>query len=173
MTSSNLQLGATMDRLIMGVGLFFALGVPAAWVGYAESVLDASTSMLLELAPVDPRSLMQGDYMVLRYRLARDTDVDDTWPRTGTLAVTVSPDGVATAARRLDAGPPLGPDERRLTYRLRDGELRLGAESFFFQEGHAQVYDAARYGELRVDESGQAILVGLRDEDLAVLAPDE
>ena len=28
--------------------------------------------MLLELAPVDPRSLIQGDYMRLDYAIARD-----------------------------------------------------------------------------------------------------
>ena len=31
----------------------------------------------LELAPRDPRSLMQGDYMALRFRLAQD--IESTW----------------------------------------------------------------------------------------------
>jgi uncharacterized membrane-anchored protein len=36
------------------------------------------------------------------------------------------------------------------------------------QEGEAARYQGARYGEFRVDhESGEAVLVGLRDEALA------
>jgi uncharacterized membrane-anchored protein len=43
--------------------------------------------------------------------------------------------------------------------------VRLGAESFFFQEGHAQLYNGARYGEVRVAPSGTSVLVGLRGQE--------
>ena len=36
-----------------------------------ERVLANGEIMLLDLAPRDPRSLLQGDYMVLRYSLAQ------------------------------------------------------------------------------------------------------
>lgn len=36
-----------------------------------EQLLAEGTTVLLELAPRDPRSIMQGDYMVLRYHIAR------------------------------------------------------------------------------------------------------
>ncbi|RJQ16280.1 MAG: hypothetical protein C4560_09865 [Nitrospiraceae bacterium] len=50
-------------------------------------------------------------------------------------------------------------------------DVRLGAESFFFQEGHAEYYSTAKYGELRVSNDGDSVLVGLRDKNLVPLHP--
>ena len=58
-----------------------------------------------------------------------------------------------------------------IRYRERAGRVRLGAESFFFQEGHAKHYEDARYAELKLAESGESVLVGLRDADLEPLGP--
>lgn len=44
---------------------------------------------------------------------------------------------------------------------------KFATNSFFFQEGHAMDYAKARYGEFRVAGSGECILTGLRDENLA------
>jgi uncharacterized membrane-anchored protein len=41
---------------------------------------------------------------------------------------------------------------------------KTSAESFMFQEGHARRYSKARYGELKVSDSGASALVGLRGE---------
>ena len=35
-----------------------------------ERLIKQGETLLLELAPVDPRSLMQGDYMALRFAMA-------------------------------------------------------------------------------------------------------
>ena len=35
-----------------------------------EQILENGDTLLLQLAPRDPRSLLQGDYMILRYTLA-------------------------------------------------------------------------------------------------------
>ncbi len=53
-----------------------------------------------------------------------------------------------------------------------DFDLNIGAESFFFQEGHGEVFEEARYGELRFDGKGGTLLVGLRDESLKTLGPE-
>jgi uncharacterized membrane-anchored protein len=43
----------------------------------------------------------------------------------------------------------------------------LGTNAYFFEEGTAQRFERARFGEFRIDrESGEAVLVGLRDEQL-------
>ena len=151
-------------------GLMCAVGGPVGSILYYEHLAQRGQSMLLELAPVDPRSLMQGDYMRLDYRVSRGIEgVPGTLG--GTLAVTLDERGVVTDARLLKAGASLAPGEHKLRYRQAGDDVRLGAESFFFQEGNAELYDAARYGELRVDQGGNALLVGLRDEELNVLGP--
>ena len=127
-----------------------------------EQVLAHGRVVLLELAPVDPRSLMQGDYMQLSYAISRTlVGARSEWPRDGHLVLTQDAQGVARFVRR-HAGEPLGQGELLLRYRVRGNTVRLGAESFLFQEGHAPRYARARYGELRVAEGGESVLVGLR-----------
>ncbi|HMT00386.1 MAG TPA: GDYXXLXY domain-containing protein, partial [Saprospiraceae bacterium] len=41
-----------------------------------EDLLKNGKLILLELAPVDPRSLMQGDYMSLRYKISEGLKSD-------------------------------------------------------------------------------------------------
>ncbi|XQU09311.1 GDYXXLXY domain-containing protein [Halomonas sp. LY9] len=124
----------------------------------------------LELAPVDPRSLMQGDYMALNFALANRLQ-SELYQRTENLAasmdgeVVVRIDNTQVAHfQRIDDGTPLQADERRLHFRLRHGQVRFVTNAFFFQEGHAERYEAARYGEFRVNEAGKLLLTALRDE---------
>ena len=141
------------------LGLALVVGAMAWNVAKKERVLAQGRLVLLELAPRDPRSLMQGDYMQLNYAVASVRH--EGWPQDGHLVLTQTPEGVAKLVRR-HAGEPLQEGEFLLRYRIRDGLLRLGAETFFFQEGQAERYARARYGELRVAASGDSVLVGLR-----------
>ncbi len=140
---------------------------------HKEHVLRTGRPVLLRLAPRDPRSLIQGDYMVLRYRLATGDAARAVreGPADGRLVITMDENAVAQF-KRLHHQEPLAEGEFLLRYRRRgEGEIRLGAESFFFQEGHARYYENARYGELRVAPSGQSVLVGLRGEAFERLGP--
>lgn len=141
-----------------------------------ERILASGQTVLLPLAPVDPRSLMQGDYMQLRYEL--ELEIEQAFghpfyelhdradiPRHGKLVIEVDDENVGHFVR-IDDGTPLQERERLLEYRLREDwgqSLRVGAESFLFEEGTAALYQNARYGELVVSDDGEAILVGLRD----------
>ncbi len=152
-------------RVIFG-GLLLVAVVLVGLVMRKESVLKNGTPLLLELAPVDPRSLMQGDYMVLNYAIGREVNSDwDAKPEQGRLVLRLDENGVGRFVRREEPGAPLGPDELLLRYKIRQHRVRLGAESFFFQEGHADRYANAKYGELRVAGDGSSVLVGLRDVD--------
>ena len=117
--------------------------------------------MLLELAPVDPRSLMQGDYMALRYRIANDAFPGRTIGADGYIVVTTDADGVAKF-ERIDDGT-LRPGEIRLRYRWRDDGLKFATNAYFFEEGTASRYNGARFGEFRVGSDGEMILTRLRD----------
>ncbi|GHG63907.1 GDYXXLXY domain-containing protein [Comamonas sp. JC664] len=145
-------------------GLALALLVPTGLIVQEERVLRSGQVVLLELAPVDPRSLLQGDYMILDYAISQARRGDtDTLPPDGRLVLKLDADGVGTFARYDAPETPLAPGEVKLRYRVRAGRFQLGAESFFFQEGHADRYEGARYGELRVADDGDSVLVGLRD----------
>ena len=73
---------------------------------------------------------------------------------------------------RLDAGEPLAPDEFLMRYRIRDRQVKFATNAFFFQEGQADRYATARYGEFRIAADGNAILTGLRGKDLEPLGED-
>jgi len=129
--------------------------------------------VLLEIQPVDPRSLLQGDYMALRYAdgAMPPQDAAASLPHRGTAILALDQDGIARFAR-LDDGAPLAAGEQRLHFK-RFGEssvLQYGAESFFFQEGDADLYADAKYGVLRVDADGNSVLVGLADESRNMLS---
>ncbi len=128
-----------------------------------ERTLADGRTMLLRLVPRDPRSLMQGDYMVLRYAFAREIPETQLEQDKGCIVVSLDEHDVAEFVR-IHREEELGSDEHLLFYRNRGG-LRLGAESFFFQEGDGDLYAEARYGELKVDKSGTSVLVGLRGKN--------
>lgn len=160
-----------MRRLIALLAGLAILAVVNYTVYQREQLLSAGRVVLLELAPVDPRSLMQGDYMALRFRVAREAFAADR-PQgestDGHLVLRLDPRGVATFVR-FDDGAPLAADEVRMRYRVRAGNPKFATNAYFFQEGTADRYTAARYGEFRVDAGGESILTGLRDEDLKAL----
>jgi uncharacterized membrane-anchored protein len=150
-------------RVIFG-GLALVVVALAVLVVRKEWVLTHGTPVLLELAPVDPRSLIQGDYMVLDYAVSRELGQAGE-PREGLLVLRLDEHGVGRFVRTHEPGTPLAPGQLLLRYKVRKRRVRLGAESFFFQEGHANRYAGAKYGELRVAEDGSSVLVGLRNAE--------
>jgi uncharacterized membrane-anchored protein len=130
-----------------------------------ETLLADGQVVLLELAPVDPRSLMQGDYMALRFRveeavlaaLGRSHPVAD-----GHVVLARAENGVGHFVR-IDNGSALTANELLMRFRVRDGEVKFATHAFFFQEGTAERYANARFGEFRVNERGEAILTSLRN----------
>jgi uncharacterized membrane-anchored protein len=154
-----------LRTMMIWATLVVALGA-VNWLALGRERLAASGQvMYLELAPVDPRSLMQGDYMDLRYDLANRVPVGDA-TGAGALVVRLDARQVATFVRLHAPGSALRGGEHLLRYRVRSGRAHIGAESFFFQEGDAQLYENARYGELRVGPDGAVALVGLRGDQL-------
>ena len=146
-----------------------------------ERLLENGRVVHLELAPVDPRSLMQGDYMALQFRVAADARADVTRshpprpaegnePATadGRIVVALDARGIATY-RRLDDGKPLAQDEIYLRYRVRDGQMKFATNAYFFEERTAGRYEPARYGEFRVANDGDLLLTRLRGKDLEPL----
>lgn len=153
--------------MIGRIGFWLGLVLFVATVGWQtwakQAILDHGTEMLIPLAPVDPRSLMQGDYMALRYADILPEGLDQAaLPRRGVLVVRLDEAGEAHALR-LHQGEALADGERLLAYHQnRRGALAFAAESFLFQEGTAEEYADAKFGVLRVAKDGTALLSGLR-----------
>lgn len=80
--------------IVILLNLVLLLGFFNWSVVQKEETLAKGRLVLLELAPVDPRSLMQGDYMRLNYAI-RQVPHLDSLQRRGYAVVHVGEDGVA------------------------------------------------------------------------------
>ncbi|QWZ65186.1 GDYXXLXY domain-containing protein [Aeromonas sp. FDAARGOS 1417] len=156
----------TRQLALLLSGLAILAGINATVWRY-EHAMSSGEVVLLRLAPVDPRSLMQGDYMRLNYEIARELTSRD--------ARATQNKGIDTLVIRLDAhqvatlvadGKPdrLASDERLLQVHQSERQWQIGPDAYFFEEGTGEQYEAARYGEFRLQADGKTLLVGLRDE---------
>jgi uncharacterized membrane-anchored protein len=129
-----------------------------------EDLLKDGQLVLLELAPVDPRSLMQGDYMALRYKISENLDYE-RMSKCGYCVIRIDTNSVAEKVRFQKDPTPLNNEEHLIEYKASDRwNVNIGAESFFFQEGQAEKYEKAKYGGIKIDKNGNSLLIGLYDE---------
>lgn len=159
------MMSSKLTRAITALGAILVLIAVNHSIRAKEQIIRSGEPIYLALAPVDPRSLMQGDYMALRFQLADQLSAEGAENRANLRAPLVLDDRhVATLAKQGVA------TDRFIRYRLRDGRAWLGTNAYFFEEGTAARFTNARFGEFRLDrESGEAVLVGLRDAELKAL----
>ena len=161
---SDLSGKSRIATIAVVVALFLA--VMNFEIASKEKTIDNGTPMLLRLAPRDPRSLLQGDYMALRYSLANEIarTIDQESSRDGAIVVKLGELNEALLVR-IHGGEPLSQGEYLLRFRKRGESVRLASDAYFFQEGSGDLYANGRFGEVRVDTGGDAVLVGLRGSD--------
>ncbi len=140
--------------------------------------------VFLELIPVDPRSLMQGDYMALRFSLsdAIYRDLEKVADQKGRRKRAVAQDGFVIVTlddkkiasyKEFYSDQVLSENDIILRYRVRNGKVKFATNAFFFQEGHGKYYEPALYGQFRVDAKGELLLVAMYDKELKKLSSDE
>jgi uncharacterized membrane-anchored protein len=140
-------------------GALLALGILNFAIWQKEDTLANGETIYLKLAPVDPRSLMQGDYMRLNYALTRELSRQELSALSGRFIVAIDARGLGSFVR-LDNGEPLADSERYLAYKNRYG-AKFGIEQFFFQEGKGDEYAQAEYAKIRLSPNGNAMLLDL------------
>lgn len=148
-------------KIVLAVNLILVLLFFTFSVIQKETLIGEGAEVLLRLAPVDPRSLMQGDYMALNYQVFDKIGYDS---KSGYIVVKVGRDRVAEFVR-LQSGKNVNDGELIIRYKRDLGRLTIGADNYFFQEGSAKKYEKAKYGLLKVDSDGNSILVGLCNKD--------
>lgn len=172
----------TVKITIALLGLSVILIVMTVNVTKYETHLATGDTVLLELAPVDPRGFMQGDYMTLRYALEdellsqlRQRLVQDDYfieATEGYAIVALDDNRVGTFTRLVNVIPSdLAANEMAIHYRVRNNALKLATNAFFFQEGHAEAFEAAEYGLFRVNDKGEPLLTNMIDEEFQVIDP--
>lgn len=156
---------------IILLGLVCSVAFVNSQIKTMSKINDEGEMVLLQLRPVDPRAFMMGDYMTLDYAAGTLPVRDEEGPPSGQAIVSLDENNVATFVG-LDKGE-LSTSEIRINY-ARDfrGRATYGGSRYYFQEGTAELYEAAEYGVFKVAPSGRALLVGLADENFDLITPD-
>lgn len=136
MTIDRFSFGQRVLALVIGlVGLLLAL------IGNIELTRAESTPVVLETAPVDPRSMFQGDYVTLSYKISR-VDTAQSFSNGQTIYVVLRQNiesGLWEVARASATLPELSADEKVIRG-VSEGynRVRYGIEAFFVPEdqGH-------------------------------------
>jgi uncharacterized membrane protein/uncharacterized membrane-anchored protein len=167
-------------------GLVIVLAAVNSGIYQREGILRDGQRVVLALAPVDPRSLMQGDYMALSFDVAvqayrqiyaaGERQGDAAAPRQdhGYLLLRPDANGVFGLAGLLASpeqanGDDAGRHDVALAFKVRNHRVRVVTDAWFFPEGQAQHFAAAKYGEFRVGRDGTGLLVRMLDGDLQPL----
>lgn len=139
-----------------------------------QALIAQGRPVFLALAPVDPRSLLQGDYMRLNFGPAGldDSPLLQSPGSTRPKAVArIDARGVAIVQRGQRPDRALAADELLIELTPKDGRWMLVTDAWFFREGDGERWALARFGEFRVLPDGRALLVGMADADLKPIVP--
>lgn len=172
----------TIERLSFPVRFAVMMGFMAVvllgMIGKAEWQRAQSVAIVLETAPVDPRSMFQGDYVTLSYKignLASSVAADD-----GETIYTVlaqDENGLWQAVRTSSTWPEdLQPDQRVIRGTVQNSRIIYGIEAFFVPEGHGrwieQIRDRSRVTvRVLIDPEGHAQMDALLIDGQEVFAP--
>lgn len=157
-------------RLGIAVCALAVLAVANIGIWQKETLIAEGKPVFVELGPVDPRSLMQGDYMRLAFRLPvnRFDQSRGGGAKRPRAVGKIDARGIATLDR-LDDGSPLAPGEIAIELTPTGRGWTLVTDAWYFREGDASRWERAKYGEFRVAPDGRALLVGMRGPQLEPL----
>lgn len=161
-------------RLLLLAALALVLVVAGIRVRSYEHTLAEGRVVLFELAPVDPRSMMQGDFMALDF--AVNGELQQHWAATGEeqppppyALFVLDAEARGTFLQFAHSLPEPTANQLGLRLQFQYGLPHIGPDAFFFQEGTAERYETAAWGEFRVADDGTVLLTGLRDGRLEPL----
>jgi uncharacterized membrane-anchored protein len=158
---------ARLAAALIALGALSTAASVGTGIWQNEAIVNHGRPLYLALAPVDPRSLMQGDYMALRFALPHAVATEPAGGGGLQALVTLDARGVGTI-RDVVPGLPtaLEADQILLNLTWKRGQWIIATDAFYFKEGTGQRYEQAKFGEFRFSGRGRPILVGLATADL-------
>jgi len=168
------------ERIVLLLAVGLQIVVLLAMIAGRSEPLVRGQTVLLRVAPINPRDLFRGDYVILSYRFNRipSSGIEGlpryTYPskelqgRTVYVSLVPERDGKHWRAERFTAERPAGGTFLRGTIG-RGNQIHFGIESYYVQEGTGLKYEQAvrdgrLYAKVAVSPSGQAVLRGLQIE---------
>ncbi|MGC6404777.1 MAG: GDYXXLXY domain-containing protein [Candidatus Comchoanobacterales bacterium] len=168
-----------MKKIMLVLSTLIVMLVINGLIIEKEQTLRHGDTILVKMGAVDPRSMMQGDYMAVGYKLVMRLS-EKSYPMITQgaqyIVIEVDKDRVAQFSRVYqnealnDHEYLVGFTIDRTEYNFLDEDdkriyLQLDLpQQYFIQEG-SQAYDDAVYVVLKTSKSGEYLLFGLADEE--------
>jgi uncharacterized membrane-anchored protein len=139
-----------------------------AWAGWEEWKVAGVETVILETMPVDPRDLLSGQYMALRYSISNPLPASGKMYRNQAVGVRLVPSGTRevggknwTIWRAADCRiPPPAVQEKQdpsrgiwVTGLLNNGTLQYGIERYYFSENKVEEFRHLHSGQVLVEAS--------------------
>ncbi len=145
---------------IVAAQIVFLIG----FIGVREAALRTGTEVVLQTVPVDPRSLLQGDYAILDYEIARLPDWMDGFPTGRTVYVALREERDVWASSTYTEERSRVAGEVFIRGRIdRMGHADFGIGTYFVPEGTGHIVERAQDVKVvvRVDRNGNAVIKDL------------
>ncbi len=146
-----------------------------------EEHIKTATTVYFELAPLDPRSFMQGDYMDLSYQIENDIselykekEYDQKMIERESIIVEFDDKKVGKFISLYKDGDKLSKNQILLPFRyktIRSIDISL-SDSYLFQEGTGELFVNAKYGVFKYADN-KFILIALADENMKIIDATE
>ena len=142
---------------VVAAQLVFLIG----FIGIRETALFSGTEVVLQTVPVDPRSLLQGDYAILDYEIATLPGYMETRGIGETVYVELRRGSNVWTARDYSISPSNCDGETCIKGRIDErGRLDFGIGTYFVPEGTGRIIERAQDVQVvvSVDDAGNAVI---------------
>ncbi len=154
------KMNSGVKRILLMLN-FLLLFILVCFSALKEESYRNLNSFYLKLAPIDPRSLMQGDYMTLNYEIVDKAvekfahDYNLKVRRRGYIVVKLDKNNVAEyvdVIKNIEDFKNKNNEELLFIAFKGNGytNLKINADTFLFQEGDAKLYENAKYSKVVV-----------------------
>lgn len=158
--------------ILIAILIALQLGYVGYHVAASEVLLANGTSVKLNIEPVDPRSMLQGDYVTLSYGISTPSQAIKNELESQNSLVRIKavlrPDenGVYMLDRLYEHGERLADKEVLINGTVSGwGRIYYGIETFFVAEGTGiETEQNAKYAYIKVNTKGDALLERLSKE---------
>lgn len=123
----------------------------------------------IKTVPIDPRSLIQGDYMILNYDITESARAEARNLRKGYIRVRINDLKVAEFIGVDREYLPSSDNELSIQFHQNDSTIDIGVNSYLFQEGTGDKFQKAKYAEVIELKNGKLRLKHLLDEKFNII----
>ncbi|WP_110114023.1 GDYXXLXY domain-containing protein [Bacillus sp. CGMCC 1.16541] len=165
-TSENRSFVTKGKRILISI-IAIQLVLVSVQVTKSERLLANGKTVTLQLEPLDPRSLLQGDYVILRFTISRvELTQEPNYNEKIKVGLVENEQGIYEYRTYVAKDQNIN-DQADVWINGRykgSGNVEYGIENYFIAEGTGRdVEENAKYAKVKVGENGDALLIELEE----------